>query len=145
MSFQRRAARTLGTLALILCCTTAGGAATASSPADRAQPPSWGAIASVQGWWGYSFNHASRGAAEQAARAQCERTAGQPGSCVVRTSFDRACGALATGNYGEWGTATAASAAGAGKAAAAQCNGHLPTEPCKVVVSVCSPRDARAR
>ena len=144
MSFQQRAARTLGTLALLLCIPT-GIAATASSTAGRPPPPSWGAIASVQGWWGYSFNHASRGAAEQAARSQCERAAGRPGSCVVRNSFDRACGALATGNYGEWGTATAATAAGAGKAAAAQCNSHLPTEPCKVVVSICSPREARAQ
>lgn len=139
MSLRSRAARTLGTLALLVCCVRTGIAATAAPVAERPPPPRWGAIASVQGWWGYSFDHASRAAAEQAARAQCERAAGRPGSCVVRAAFDRACGALATGNYGEWGTATAASAAGAGKAAAAQCNGHLPTEPCKVMVSVCSP------
>lgn len=93
----------------------------------------------MDGWYGYSFNHPSRGAAELAARAQCDRAAGRPGTCVVRGTFDRSCGALATGNYGEWGTASAASAGAAAKAAAGQCDSHLPTQPCKVVVSVCSP------
>ena len=66
--------------------------------------------------------------------------AGRAGSCEVRVSFDRACGALATGNFGEWGAASAATMGAAGKAAIAQCEGRLPTEPCKVVTSVCSGR-----
>jgi hypothetical protein len=113
--------------------------------ADRAPPSSWGAIASVQGGWGYAFNQASRAAAEQAAREQCERAAGRRGGCAVRISFDRACGALATGNFGEWGAASAATLAGARQAATAQCDGHLPTEPCKVAASVCSLPETRAR
>ncbi|MDR6537920.1 DUF4189 domain-containing protein [Variovorax soli] len=106
--------------------------------AEPGPGPSWGAIASLQGWYGYAFDQPSRAAAELAARAQCDRAAGRAGACVVRAYFDRACGALATGNYGEWGTAVAPTANAAGKAAAGQCETHLPTEPCKVVVSVCS-------
>lgn len=114
--------------------------------AERAPPQSWGAIASTQGGWGTAFNHASRAAAEQAARTQCERAAGRPaGSCAVRIAFERSCAALATGNFGEWGAAAAASAALAREDAATQCNQHLPTEPCKVVASVCSLPPVRAR
>lgn len=114
----------------------------AATPAnDRSLAPSWGAIASKNGGYGYSFNHSTRGGAERAARAECERAAGRPGTpCEVRTYFDRACGALATGNYGEWGAASASTTTAAGKVAMGQCDGHLPTEPCKLAVSVCSPR-----
>lgn len=102
--------------------------------------PSWGAIASLDGAYGYAFNHPSRAAAERAARAQCDRTTGRAGACVVRAYFDRSCGAFATGNYGEWGTAIAPTAAAASKAATVQCDNHLPTQPCKAVLSICSPR-----
>lgn len=113
-----------------------GGIATAAEPA---QPqPLWGAIATVDGLYGYAFDHPSRVSAENAARAQCERKAARPGACTVRTTFDRACGAMATGNFGEWGVATAPTVAAARKEATAQCNSHLPTEPCKVLVAVCS-------
>lgn len=109
-----------------------------------AAPASWGAIASMatpsSSAYGFSFNHRSRDAAERSALAQCERTTGRPGSCAVRAYFDRACGALAAGNYGEWGTGLAATADAAGKAAASQCDSHLPTQPCKTVVRVCSPQ-----
>ena len=130
-----------GTLALLLCCDPTG---IAMGPAYAApgQGPSWGAIASMYGSYGYSFNQQSRSAAELAARAQCDRAAGRSGACVVRTYFDNSCGALATGNYGEWGAATASTAGAAGKAAAGQCESHLPAEPCKLVVSVCSPTRA---
>jgi len=123
--------------ALLLCCASLG---IAMGPARAESEPrhSWGAIASLQGWYGYAFDQPSRSAAELAALAQCDRAAGRPGGCAIRSYFDRACGALATGNYGEWGTAVAATSSAAGKAAASQCESHLPTEPCKVVVSVCS-------
>ena len=107
--------------------------------------PLWGAIATVDGMYGYAFNHPSRTEAESAARAQCEHKSGRPGACVVRTTFDRACGAMATGNYGEWGVASAPTIGQARKEATAQCNGHLPTEPCKVLVAVCSGPDAGGR
>ncbi len=108
--------------------------------AQSVQSPSWGAIASVYGAQGYAFNHPTRAAAEAAARTQCDRAAGRAGACAVTAYFNRSCGALATGNYGEWGAATALTQDAASKAAVAQCDAHLPTQPCKAVVSVCSPR-----
>lgn len=133
-----RAGRRLALFALAAALGLAGveaGAAPASSP-------SWGAIATQapDQRYGYAFDHATREAAERAARAQCERAVGRAGSCEVRTFFDRSCGAVAKGNHGEWATATAATSAVAGREAAAQCDRFLPTEPCKVVVSVCSQR-----
>ena len=110
--------------------------ATAAQPPEPA--PRWGAIATADGLYGYAFDHPSRVSAENAARAQCERKAGRTGACTVRTAFDRACGAMATGNFGEWGVASAPTVAAARKEATAQCNSHLPTEPCKVLVAVCS-------
>ena len=129
------AARVVISLALGCALTPIG--AGAASKDERS--PSWGAIASQAGWYGYSYNHTSRSAAERAARAQCDRAARRDGTCEVRAYFDRSCGALAVGNYGEWATATAVTAKAAGEAAVGQCDLHLPTEPCKVVVSVCSP------
>ena len=129
--------RLIAALALLHGCLAPAIAATS---ADASQPASWGAIASRPGAYGYAFNHPSREAAERAARAQCDRSAGRTGSCEVRVSFDRSCGALAIGNFGEWGAASAATTSAAGKAAIAQCEGRLPTEPCKVVTSVCSGR-----
>ena len=112
--------------------------AAASAQALPEPGPRWGAIASTHRSHGYAFNHPSRSAAELAALAQCNRAAGRQGGCAVRISFDRSCGALAQGNYGEWGAATASTRDAAAKEAAARCDGHLPTEPCKVVVRVCS-------
>jgi len=122
-------------LAALLACGLTG-PALAAGPSPAA--PRWGAIATVDGLYGYAYNHPSRAAAENAARAQCERKAGRTGGCQVRTAFDRACGAMATGNFGEWGVASAPTLDAARRDAAAQCNGHLPTEPCKVLVAVCS-------
>ncbi|VTU30437.1 hypothetical protein H4CHR_02607 [Variovorax sp. PBS-H4] len=141
MTLHSYAVRMLGALALLGCCDPSG-LAVRPAHAEPSRGASWGAIASVDNWYGYAFNFPSRDAAELAARSRCERAAGgkgRGGACVVRTYFDRSCGALARGNYGEWGTAVAATASEAAKAAAGQCETHLPTEPCKVVVSVCSP------
>ena len=138
------------TCAGVLPASAADPAATVSA---RRSTPSWGAIASQPLGYGYSFNQKSQAAAEQVARAQCERpperkgAAGAKGApaasvapvaCEVRAVFDRSCAALVTGNFGEWGTATAGTKEAASKAAIAECNGRLPTEPCKLVVSVCS-------
>lgn len=104
-----------------------------------AAAPSWGAIAMRPGGgYGYAFNQTSRDAAERDARAQCERAAGRSARCEVRIAFDRSCAALATGNFGEWATAGGPDRKTAGQAAVSQCDGHLPTEPCKLAVSVCS-------
>lgn len=131
---RSRTARVIVALALLQ------GSSTPSLAAPPEQGASWGAIASRSNWYGYAFNHPTREAAERAARAQCDRTAGRSGTCEVRVYFDRSCAALATGNFGEWGAASATTTAAAGKAAIAQCEGHLPTEPCKVVTSACSGR-----
>ena len=111
---------------------------TAADPAPRRADAQWGAIAARPDGHGYAFNQPSRAAAEQVARAQCERPAGATGACDVRVWFERGCGALATGNFGEWGAAVGADKAAATKAAVAQCDAHLPTEPCRAAVSVCS-------
>ena len=137
---SRLAALCRAAVAALLC----GGLGGVAIAADPAQPPQlWGAIATVDGLYGYAFDHPSRVSAENAARAQCERKAARRGACTVRTAFDRACGAMATGNFGEWGVATASTVAAARKEATAQCNSHLPTEPCKVLVAVCSGTGAR--
>lgn len=102
--------------------------------------PSWGAIASSYPAYGYAFEHATREAAEHEALNQCRRNARKPAGCEVRTTFERACAAYAQGNFGEWGAAVALNLDEAAQAAAKQCDNHLPTEPCKVVVRACSAR-----
>ena len=61
-----------------------------AAPASAAAP-SWGAIASRPGGYGYAFNQASRAAAERVARAQCEGAAERSTRCEVRVYFDRSC------------------------------------------------------
>ena len=134
-SFGMNISARIGALALLAGCGLA------SSPAIAADPaPSWGAIATVDRSYGYAFNHSTRAAAEAAARAQCDRAVGRSGACAVRAYFDRSCGAVALGNYGEWAVATAATSAAAEKMAVGRCDNHLPTQPCKTLVSACSPR-----
>lgn len=158
----------LGAVAIASLAATPTGAPTSPSaatpvadPASRRVDAHWGAIAARPDGYGYAFNQPSRAAAEQVARAQCERPAGSPttpgaagapgssppsvgrpagagGACEVRVWFERRCGALATGNFGEWGAAVGADKTAATRAAVAQCDAHLPTEPCRAVVSVCS-------
>lgn len=134
-----RTFRLLAAMALLWACH-AFAADPPAPPTDAGPNASWGAIASKPGGYGYAFNHRTREAAERAARAQCDRTPARTGNCEVRVQVDRACAALATGSFGEWGAASAPTTGAAGKAAVAQCEGHLPTEPCKVVASVCSLR-----
>lgn len=126
--------------AITLCC--AGLSAAQAAPTAAAAPPSsWGAIAAKPGVHGYAFNQPSRATAERLARAQCERANGAkrvPGACEVRVYFDRSCGALATGNFGEWAGGLGPDSKAAGQAAVTACDAHLPTEPCKLAVSVCS-------
>lgn len=128
-------------LAAGLGLVIASGSALAASPSGKAGPELWGAIATSNGLYGYSFNQTTAAAAENVARSQCERKAGA-GACVIRSTFDRACAAMASGNFGEWGVASAPTIEQARKDAMAQCDSHLPTEPCKLQVSVCSAQDA---
>lgn len=135
MPHRLTALRSAAAVSALLCGALLDAAA-AAQPVER--PQLWGAIATADSLYGYAFDHPSRASAENAARAQCERKAGRPGACTVRTTFERACGAMATGNFGEWGVASAPTVAAARKEATSQCNSHLPTEPCKVLVAVCS-------
>lgn len=111
---------------------------TSAAAAQDVPEPRWGAIAAAQQSFGYAFDHPTRAAAEQAARAQCRGVAAHNSDCTVRTAFNRQCGALALGNYGEWGAANAPTREQAAQDAVKQCNEHLPTEPCKVVAQACS-------
>ncbi|MBO9651083.1 MAG: DUF4189 domain-containing protein [Variovorax sp.] len=135
MTFRTRAMRAWTLLVL------AGGgilAGMASLPAQADPGATWGAIASRQGAYGFSYNQPSRGDAERAALAQCNFVAGRSGQCEVRAYFDRSCAALATGNFGEWGAGVAPTVSAAIKTAIGTCESYLPTEPCKVTVKVCS-------
>lgn len=100
--------------------------------------PRWGAIAAAQQWYGYAFDASTREVAEQLALTQCQRVAKPGVSCTVRIAFNRQCGALAFGNFGEWGAANAATRELAEQASVQRCNQHLPTEPCKVAAQVCT-------
>lgn len=119
--------------------------ALAATAGARGASEQWGAIATVDGFYGYSFNQPTAAAAENLARSQCERKAGRHGPCVIRSTFDRACAAMATGNYGEWGVASAGTIEQARTDATVQCDSHLPTEPCQVQVAVCSGVAVRSR
>lgn len=134
---RHRVVRVAAVWVLLGACASGSFAAMPASPRPTT---TWGAIAARADGHGYAFNQPSRAAAEQVARAQCERPAGRPATaaCEVRVWFENACGALATGNFGEWGAATGADRTAAAKAAVSQCDAHLPTEPCRAVVSVCS-------
>jgi len=135
MTFRTRVLRALTALALACGAILAGMAAL---PAKADSGAGWGAIASRQGAYGFSYNQSSRGEAERAALVQCNRVAGRSGQCEVRAYFDRSCAALATGNFGEWGAGVAPTEAAAIKTAIGTCESYLPTEPCKVAVKVCS-------
>jgi hypothetical protein len=135
MTFRKRALRALAPLTLAGAAILAG---TGALPAHADPGASWGAIASRQGAYGFSYNQPSRGEAERAALAQCNRVADRAGQCEVRAYFDRSCAALATGNFGEWGAGVAPTEAAAIKTAVGTCESYLPTEPCKVTVKVCS-------
>jgi len=135
MTYRTRLLRALAPLALVVGGFLAG---LASLSAHAEAGAGWGAIASRQGAYGFSYNQASRGDAERAALAQCNRVASRSGQCEVRAYFDRSCAALATGNFGEWGAGIAPTEAAAIKTAIGTCESYLPTEPCKVTVKVCS-------
>lgn len=117
---------------------TGAAAAQAQSPVPTEAAGPWGAIAAARQNFGYAFDQPTRAAAELAALVQCEGVAGRTEPCTVRTVFERSCGVLALGNFGEWGAASAATEQQAAQEAVQQCNRHLPTEPCKVAARVCT-------
>lgn len=132
----RRRRAPLASIGVAILSFAAVAAAAQSTAAPTA--PGWGAIATAQQWYGYAFDEASAAAAERSARLRCQSVAVRGQACNVRVVFQRECAALAFGNYGEWGAAKAPTREQAAQAAAQQCNQHLPTEPCKVALRVCS-------
>ena len=62
------------------------GLAGVGADAAPAAAPSWGAIATQapDQRYGYAFDHATREAAERAARTQCERAVGMAANCTSR-------------------------------------------------------------
>lgn len=97
---------------------------------------SWGAIAyskkdRISGW---SFEQVDRASAERAALQYCNKEGGV--KCLVETSFNATCGAVAAdGDLVAWGTA--GTAAGAKQFAVAECT-RLGGKKCEVEASVCS-------
>ncbi|MGF1648919.1 MAG: DUF4189 domain-containing protein [Hyphomicrobiaceae bacterium] len=64
---------------------------------------------------GWAYGYATRGQAERAALANC------PGRCRVGVWFRNACGAIASGSSGGWGTGWAGSIAQAQRQAVRSC------------------------
>lgn len=102
---------------------------------------SFGAIAAPSttgNFYGYSYGKPSRGAAEQAALANCEAQAGRRGACEIAKWFYNECAALAIGSEGAWGSDYAGTTSGASSKALALCRGNDDSGACSVVTSFCS-------
>ncbi|HMH50667.1 MAG TPA: DUF4189 domain-containing protein [Candidatus Acidoferrum sp.] len=86
--------------------------------------------------YGYSHDYDSAGAARDAAVRNCR---GQRGAddCRVLVTFHNACGALALGDRGAYGSAWALSARDASAKALAECRPHGGAS-CKIQREVCS-------
>jgi Domain of unknown function (DUF4189) len=120
-----------------LLCGAAAIAMLLVSAAGAAARDNYGAIAyspSTQAY-GYSYDHGSRGRAETAALAECSKRAGD---CQVPLWFRNACGALAVGNEGGWGTGWGAPRQIAERNARQVCREH--TNNCAVLRWVCTTR-----
>lgn len=96
---------------------------------------SYGAISlsPANGATGWSHSYASRWEAEEAAQGFCYQNAGD---CVVAIWFKNACGAVARGPDGGWGSAWAANSRRAQSAAVASCSNH--SYNCRVIRWQCS-------
>ena len=107
-----------------------------SVPAASAQD-AFGAIAysPSTGAYGYSYDFPSRAAAEAGAFNDCSK---HNSGCQVVLWFKNACGSLAVGANGGWGTAWAASRKLADKQAVGQCSRN--DQGCRPVVFSCVTR-----
>ncbi|MCB8836057.1 DUF4189 domain-containing protein [Aurantimonas sp. VKM B-3413] len=95
----------------------------------------YGAIAYSQssGAFGFSHDYPSRRAAERRALSECSaRSRG----CRTAIWFTKACGAVAVGHRGGWGSAWGSSPRVASRKALGQCARH--TSNCSVLVTHCS-------
>jgi hypothetical protein len=107
-------------------------AATGAQAAER-----YGAIAysPQSGAYGYSYDYNSRADAENVAINNCR----QHGTgCEIAIWFRNACGAVATGRNGGWGSAWANSRAAAENMAINYCSNY--TTNCSVLVWSCTSR-----
>lgn len=97
----------------------------------------YGAIAysPSTGAHGYSYDYASRAVAERKALAECRKHARD---CQVPLWFRNACGALAVGNGGGWGTGWGSNRALAERYALQSCSQY--TKGCSVIRWVCTTR-----
>ncbi len=111
-------------------------AALGSADAARAQD-NYGAIAYSPSSraHGYSYDFPSREAAEARALNECHKHASD---CQVPLWFRNACGALAVGNGGGWGTGWGTNQQLAERYALDTCHGY--TSNCSVIRWVCTTR-----
>jgi len=84
---------------------------------------------------GYSYDYGSRAAAEQRAFNECARYGG---GCRIAVWFRNACGALAVGGDGGWGTGWHRTRRGAEANAIDKCSGV--SYACRVTRWVCTTR-----
>ncbi|AFY71553.1 hypothetical protein Pse7367_3313 [Thalassoporum mexicanum PCC 7367] len=102
---------------------------------------SYGAIArsrSTEGK-GYSWNYATRAAAENRAYRECESVSGN-GDCQVLLWFRNACGSIAESTTGAAGTGWGTSPALAERYAMDSCAGVSSYSRCSITRTFCSPQ-----
>ena len=114
-----------------------GGAVLLASVASASAQDYYGAIAYSQstGSYGFSYDHPTRARAENGALSECLARAND---CTVALWFRNACGALAIGAGGGWGTGWGSNRGLAESAAIQTCRRF--TNSCSVVRWVCTPR-----
>jgi hypothetical protein len=104
---------------------------------DAAARDYYGAIAysNTTGAYGYSYDYASRGQAEERSMAECTK---RGSGCKVVLWFRNACGALATGRNFGYGFAWATTRGESEQVALRYCGKY--TSECKVAAWVCTTR-----
>jgi hypothetical protein len=88
---------------------------------------------------GYSWNQATRAAAEQVALRECRTISGMANDCRVVVWYQNACGALATGRDRHYGWAAEPTEAQAAGRAMSFCRDRA-GDSCRVARVVCSNR-----
>ena len=117
-----------GLAVLVALLASAGAAQARDYYGAIAYSPSTGA-------YGYSYDHPSRADAEARALAECGNRASD---CQLPLWFRNACGALASGGNGGWGTGWGTSRGLAEGYALSTCRQH--TSGCSVIAWVCTTR-----
>lgn len=99
----------------------------------------YGAIAysARKGVYGYSYDYDSRNEAAAVALGYCRKQDRDAGDCEVLLTFSNACGALALGDEGAWGSSWGWTAREADANAVAECRPYGGAS-CRVERTVCS-------